>query len=417
LTEKPLAIPVRGRMFSSLRVRNYRLFSIGQLISICGTWMQTVAQAYLVLDITHSGTQLGLTMGARYLPLLVLSPWGGLVADRLSKRAVLYATQAGAGLVALLFGVLVAADAITLPTVYVLAVLLGIVNSFDVPTRQSFISELVPLDQLGNAVTLNSVLVNVGRAIGAGVGGSIVGTIGLTWCFDLNAASYAAVLVALLLMRSDEIAAAPPAGRVPRQIRSGLSYVAGKPELLIPLFMIALVGALAWEFPVSLPLFARSAFGKGAATYGAMTAVMGAGALVGGLFGAARPPSGARGLAISAIGWGTAIVAAAVAPDLVVAYIALLFVGYGSVSFNAIAKTSLQLEAAPEMRGRVMALWTISWGGTTPIGGPIIGAIGESWGGRWALLAGGVPTLALGLAVLPVLSRMGERAHQSQPLG
>ncbi len=393
-------------MFSSLRVRNYRLYFLGQLISVSGTWMQTVAQSFLVLELTHSGTDLGLATAARFAPIFVLGPWGGLVADRLDKRRILFVTQSAAALLALAFGLLVGTGAITMPLVYLLAVGLGFVNTFDNPARQSFISDLVPRDQLANAVTLNSVTVNLARILGAALGGGIAAAVGLALCFDINAISFVAVLITLALMRTGDIASPDRSPRQRGEVRAGLAYVRSHRELLVPMVMIAVVGTLAWEFQVSLPLMAHSVFGGGAGTYGAMTAVMGVGAVVGGLVTARRRTAARpRGLAIAAAGWGVAITAAALAPNLTVEYVVLLFVGYGSISFNSLAKSGLQLRAAPGMRGRVMALWAVAWQGSTPIGGPLVGWLGATFGARWGLLVGGVPTLVLGLACYPLLRR------------
>jgi MFS family permease len=403
------ASQARTGTFSSLSSPNYRLFFTGQLISICGTWMQTVAQSFLVLQLTDSGTELGLATAARFVPIFLFGPWGGLVADRLDKRRVLYLTQSLSGLLALAFGVLVGAHSIRMWMVYVLAVALGFVNVFDNPARQSFISELVPRALLSNAVTLNSVTVNMARIFGAAAGGVIASAVGLALCFDLNAISFAAVVISLAFMSGDQMF---PSTRKPRrrgEIRSGLAYVRTEPELLVPLIMIAVIGALAWEFPISLPLVARSVFHGGAATYGAMTSVMGVGAVAGGLIAASRRRVSARGLAIAATGWGIAIMAAALAPDLPLEYAALVFVGYGSISFNSLAKTSLQLAARPAMRGWVMSLWAVAWLGSTPVGGPIVGLAGQELGARWALIVGGVPTILIGLAAYPVLARVDAR--------
>jgi MFS family permease len=392
-------------MFSSLTTRNYRLFFIGQLVSMSGTWMQTVAQSFLVLDITHSGTVLGLTVAARFAPIFLLGPWGGLVADRANKRRLLYVTQALSALLALMFGVLIAAHAIELWTVFLLASLLGLVNVFDNPARQALISELVPRGQLSNAVLLNSITVNLARVLGAAVGAAAVAALGLAVCFDLNAVSFVAVLITLALMSGTDTFGSEPEVRERGQVRAGVRYVRSTPELLIPLIMIAIVGTLAWEFQVSLPLLAQTTFHGDAATYGMMTAMMGAGAVVGGLISASRGRIRRQGLALAAIGWGIAITAAALAPTLPIEYAVLVLVGYGSITFNALAKTSLQLASRPAMRGRVMALWALAWGGSTPIGGPVIGWIGERIGPRWSLLAGGVPTLVVGLCALPLLAR------------
>ena len=342
-----VARPGSRGTFASLSSPNYRLFFWGQLISICGTWMQTVAQSFLVLQLTDSGTALGLATAARFVPIFLFGPWGGLVADRLDKRRVLYVTQSLSAVLALAFAVLIGTRAIQMWMVYLLALGLGFVNVFDNPARQSLIPELVPRPLVPNAVTLNSVTVNVARVFGAALGGTIASVLGLALCFGLNAVSFAAVLLTLALMSTDQMLRGEREPRQPGQIRAGLAYVRTEPELLVPLLMVAIVGGLAWEFQISLPLVARSTFHGGAGTYGAMTAVMGAGAAVGGLLTASRQRARRRGLSIAAVGWGVAITAAAFAPDLPLEYAALVFVGYGSISFNAMAKTALQLSASP----------------------------------------------------------------------
>jgi MFS family permease len=398
------------RMTASLRHRNYRLFFFGQLVSAAGTWMQTVAQSFLVLGLTHSGTQLGLTTAARFLPVLLFGPAGGLFADRRDKRRVLFVTQTSAGLLAGVFAVLTAAHDMRLWTIYLLAVALGFVNVFDNPARQSFISEMVPPADLPNAVTLNSVSMNMARVFGAALGGVLAAALGLALCFAFNALSFGAVLVSLVAMRAPELFPARRVAREPGQIRQGLRYVRGTPELLIPLVMIAIIGALAWEFQVSLPLMASKVFGGGAAAYGVMASVMGAGAVAGGLVSAARSRPRASAMCLAAIGWGVAILLAAAAPTMPLELAALVFVGYGSITFNSMAKTTLQLAAKPTMRGRVMALWALAWLGSTPVGGSIVGWIGQDAGARWALVAGGLPTLLCGLLAFPALTRIDRRA-------
>jgi MFS family permease len=400
-------------MGSSLRHYNYRLFFFGQLVSVAGTWMQTVAQSFLVLDITHSGTQLGLTTAARFLPIFAFGPLGGVFADRMDKRRVLYLTQTLSGLLAAAFAILIATHSIQLWTVYLLALALGFVNVFDNPARQSFISEMVPTDDLPNAVTLNSVSMSTARVFGAALGGVIAAAIGLALCFACNALSFGAVLISLAAMRKSELFPAKRVTRKKEQVRRGIRYVRSTPELLIPLLMIAVIGTLAWEFQVTLPLMASDAFHGGAAAYGVMFSVMGAGAAVGGLISAGRPRPGARALCVAAIGWGIAILAAAAAPTLALELAALVFVGYGSITFNALAKTTLQLAAKPTMRGRVMGLWALAWIGSTPIGGPIVGWIGQVAGARWSLVIGGLAALACGVLALPALSRIDRRVSQT----
>jgi len=398
-----------SRITASLRHRNYRLFFTGQLISVIGTWMQTVAQSFLVLDLTHSGTQLGLTTAARFLPMFLFGPAGGLFADRWDKRRVLYVTQTAAGLLAAVFAVLTATHDMRLWIIYVLALALGFVNVFDNPARQSFISEMVPAGDLPNAVTLNSVSVNMARVFGAAVGGVLAAALGLAMCFGINALSFGAVLVSLAAMRAGELFPARRVAREPGQIRQGLRYVRGTPELLIPLVMIAVIGTLAWEFQVSLPLMASNVFNGGAAAYGVMASVMGAGAVVGGLVSAAKSRPRGRALCLAAIGWGIAILLAAEAPTLPLELAALVFVGYGSITFNSMAKTVLQLAAKPTMRGRVMALWALAWLGSTPVGGTIVGWVGQDAGARWSLVIGGVSALFCGLLALPALTRIDRR--------
>ena len=402
-------------MISSLRQRNYRLFFFGQLVSVAGTWMQTVAQSFVVLDLTHSGTQLGLTSAARFLPMFVFGPLGGVFADRMDRRRVLYVTQTLSGLLAGIFAVTVGTHSIRLWIVYLLALALGFVNVFDNPARQSFISEMVSTGDLPNAVTLNSVAANMARVFGAALGGVIAAAIGLALCFTFNALSFGAVLVSLAAMRSSELFPAERVSRQKKQVRQGLRYVRNTPELLIPLLMIAVIGTLAWEFQVSLPLMASKVFHGGAASYGVMASVMGGGAVVGGLISAARSRPRARALCLAAIGWGIAILAAAVAPSFALELAALVFVGYGSITFNSLAKTTLQLAAKPEMRGRVMALWALAWLGSTPIGGPIVGWAGQAFGARWALVIGGVAALACGVLALPALTRLDRRPAPDTP--
>ena len=284
------------QMISSLRQRNYRLFFFGQLVSVAGTWMQTVAQSFVVLDLTHSGTQLGLTTAVRFLPMFLFGPIGGVFADRMDKQRVLFVTQTLSGLLAAAFAVLVGTGSIRLWIVYLLALALGFVNVFDNPARQSFISEMVTPEDLPNAVTLNSVAMNMARVFGAALGGVIAAIIGLALCFTVNAVSFAAVLISVAAMRKSELFPAARVRRQKRQVRQGLRYVRSTPELLIPLVMIAVIGTLAWEFQVSLPLMATKVFGGGAAAYGVMASVMGVGAVFGGLVSAARPRPRARAL-------------------------------------------------------------------------------------------------------------------------
>ncbi|OFW62578.1 MAG: MFS transporter [Actinobacteria bacterium RBG_16_67_15] len=398
------------RMFSSLRVPNFRLFFAGQVISLSGTWMQGVAQAWLVLDLTGSGTKLGLVSSLQFLPVLLFGPLGGVLADRFDKRRVLYATQTAAAILAVILGVLVVTDVVRVWMVYLLAAGLGFVYVVDNPTRQTFIHEMVGAENLTNAVSLNSVLVNVARVIGPGLAGTLIVTVGLAPCFFINAASYAAVLIALFLMNPERLHREALVARRRGQLREGLRYVRSTPEVLVPLVMMAIVGTLAYEFQVVLPLLARFTFSGDAGTYGTMSVLMGLGAVIGGLATAAAGRRPATSLAWTAIVFGSIQVITSVAPNLLMTFVALLFLGGASIRFLALGNATLQLAASPEMRGRVMALWAVAFLGSTPIGGPLVGWIGEHIGPRVALGLGGVATLAAGALSYRALARIALRA-------
>ena len=389
--------------FASLRTPNYRRFFAGQAVSLVGTWMQTVAQAWLVLELTGSGTALGLVAAAQFLPILLLAPYGGVLADRLDKRRILIATQCALGAMALTLGILTATGAVRLWMVVVLALALGVATAIDNPARQAFAQEMVGAGGLRNAVSLNSVLVNTARAVGPAVAGVLIVTVGTGPCFLVNAASYVAVVVALMGMDVGALRPTPREDRAPGQVRQGLRYVAHTPDLLVPLMMLAVVGTLAYEFQVVLPLLATGPFGGGAGTYGLLTSAMGAGAIVGGLVVAGRGRTGLRALTVASAVFGLAILAAAASPSVGVALVALTVVGAASVTFLAVGNTTLQLTAAPRFRGRVMALWAVAFLGSTPLGAPIVGAVSEHLSPRGGLVIGGLACLAAaGLGALAI---------------
>ncbi len=364
--------------------------------------MQRVAQAWLVLELGGSGTDVGLVTALQFLPLLVLGAWGGVVVDRVDKRRLLVATQSASGALALVLGILTATGVVRLWMVMLLAAGLGFAHLLDVPARQSFVFEMVGPDHLTNAVTLNSVTVNAARMLGPALAGVLIATTGLAVCFVLNAASYLVVVAAFARMRSADLHRSVAVVRGPGQLREGLAYVWREQALRAPLLTMAVVGALAYEFQVILPLLARFVFDGGAGTYGAMTASMGLGAVVAGLVIAGLNRSGPRSLVHAAYVFGVLILATALAPTLALAMVALVGVGGASIAFLALGNASLQVAAAPEMRGRVMALWSIAFLGTTPIGGPLVGWVGEHLGPRVGLALGGVATVA----AAAVLSRL-----------
>jgi MFS family permease len=396
-----------SRAFSPLAVRNFRLYFIGQTLSVSGTWMQRIAQSWLVLELTGSGTAIGLVTAVQFLPMLFFAPLGGVVADRFDKRRLLLLTQVLAALLAGALGVLVVFDVVQLWMVYVLAGALGLVSSIDSPTRQIFYLEMVGREKLTSAVSLNSVLVNLARVLGPAAAGALIVTVGLGPCFLINAVTYLAVIVALLMMRVAELHAVPPQSRRAGQLREGLRYVRSTPEVLTPLIMMAVVGTFAYEFQVILPLVAKFTFGGDAGTFATMTAFMGGGAVVGGLVTASRRARPVVSLSQTAVLFGAMQLLASFAPNLIVENVALALLGAASISFLALGNATLQLTSTSEMRGRVMGLWAVAFLGSTPVGGPIIGWIGEHVGPRYGLGVGGVATLLAGVLAYRRLAAMG----------
>jgi MFS family permease len=393
------------QMFSSLKIPNYRLYFTGQSISLIGTWMQMTAQSWLVLTLTHSSTDLGLAVALQTLPILLFAPYGGVVADRVDKRKLMMVLQSAMGCQALLLGVLTVIHEVRFWQVCVLAVVLGLNNAFENSARQAFVREMVGKDELRNAITLNSVTVNAARAVGPAVGGVLIATVGIGICFLLNAASFVAVVTSLTIMDKTALQPSPPAPRARGQLREGLRYAARTPDIAGPLLMMSLVGLLAYEFQVSLPVLAQTTFHGGSEAYGFMTAAMGVGAVIGGLFTAARGRTGLRPMIIASVGFGVAILATAYAPAFAVACAALLFVGWASVSFIAIGNSTIQLSAAPSMRGRAIALWQVAFQGTTPIGGPLIGVVIAIADPRTGLAVGGVSCLVAAFGGLLLMRR------------
>lgn len=392
--------------FQSFKVRNFRLFFIGQTISQTGSWMQKTAQAWLVLELTGSGTLLGVTAALQQLPTLVFGPWGGLLADRISKRKLLLWTQAVAGVLALFLGVLVATDNIELWMVFVLALALGAAEAVDKPARNTFVMEMVGRAQLMNAMTLNHVVINVGKVVGPAIAGILITKVGLSASFLFNAASYFAVLVGLAMMRRDELEPVVPTVRASGQLREGLRYVRRTPELLGPLVLMTISGTLAYEWNVSLPLLARDAFNGDAQTFALLFSAMGIGAVVGGLIVASTLKPSIRSLMATGAVLSFVVVAAAFAPSLPVAVLAIVILGGSSIAFRAVASSLVQLNSVPEMRGRVMSLLVVATGGTTTIGAPLVGWLSEVFGSRIALAQGGVATaIAAGGTYLYLRSR------------
>jgi MFS family permease len=396
-----------GRVtFQALAVPNYRRYIAGQSISLSGTWMQMAAQSWLVLTLMHSATALGVVVALQTLPILLFGPYGGVIADRVDKRRAMVLLQAAMSLQALALGLLTITGAVKVWEIGALAALLGVNTAFENPARQSFMLELVGPEHLRNAVSLNSVLVNVARTVGPALAGILIATVGEGVCFLFNAASFVAVIGSLMSMDRSALRPSPPAARAPGQMREGLRYVRRTPELAIPLLMMALVGMLAYEFLVTLPVMARRGLGVGAAGYGVMTASMGFGAVAGGLLVAARGRTGLRPLVLAAGAFGVALLLAASAPTLAIEMLALALAGWASISFMATGNSTLQLASAPSMRGRVMSLWFVAFQGSTPIGGPIVGfAMAQTGNARVGLGVGALTCLLVALLGAVALRR------------
>ena len=393
-------------MFAALVIPNYRRYIAGQSVSLIGTWMQMAAQSWLVLRLTNSATTLGLIVALQTLPVLLLGPYGGVIADRIDKRRLMVALQVAMGVQALVLGVLTVTGAVRLWEIGALALLLGLNNAFENPARQSFMLEMVGPDDLRNAVSLNSVLVNVARVIGPAAAGVLIATVGEGACFLINAASFAAVVTSLMTLDLGAISSSTPVTREPGQLREGLRYVRSTPALGMPLLMMALAGCLAYEFQVTLPVMARQGLHAGATAYGFMTAAMGVGAVIGGLFVAAKGKTGLAPLVLAASAFGVVLLLAGAAPNLPVELVALALAGGASISFMSTGNSTLQLAAAPTMRGRVMSLWFVAFQGSTPIGGPIVGWIMAVAGARAGLGLGGVTCLVVALLGLIALRRL-----------
>jgi MFS family permease len=384
-----------------LRTRNYRLYFSGQVVSVPGTWLQTVAQAWLVLQLSSSGSALGLTVALQTVPVLILGAWTGSVADAVDKRKLLLATQASQALLALVLGILAVTGVVALWMVWILALGLGVTRAFDTPTRQAFVSELVGGEALARAIGINSTVVSAARMIGPAGAGAIIAVLGVGACFLINAASFLGPLCGLLAMDVSQLNRPDVrAARTRRAVRAGLSYVRGRRDLLVPLLMMAIVGTLAFEFQVTIPLMAHSAFHLGATGFGLLYAAMGAGAVVSGVALAGKVPGRVRTLAIAALAFAVALGGAALAPGAAAAAVCLAFAGAASVVYSSSTNATLQLRADPSMRGRVVALYIMAFMGSTAFGGPLVGVIGQLLGPRASLGVGAVGCVAAALLAL-----------------
>lgn len=395
------------RSFSSLSLPNYRRYFLGQVVSLSGTWVQTVAETWLVLKLTNSGVAVGFAAALQFAPMLLAGAWGGLLADRLPKRRLLIATQVAMAVPALLLFGLTASGAITLWMLYLLIFLRGTVNAIDNPARQSFLVELVGPDRLLNAVSLNSAIVNSARIVGPAFAGVLIATVGVAPCFAVNAISFVAMIVALRGMDRAELRTPPVTPRAPGQVRSALRYVHATPQLWIPLALTAVVGTFTFNFQVLLPLFAAFTFDGDASVYATLTTAMGVGAILGAIANGSRARVRPAMLVAASLVFGALMLVLSATPSMALAAIALVPVGAASVAFSASVNSALQLAVAPAMRGRVMALYSVVFLGSTPIGAPLMGWLANTAGPRSALALGGLVALAAGLGARAAFARNG----------
>lgn len=414
------------RTFESLTVTNYRRFFFGQIVSWTGTWVQWVAQAWLVLRITDSGFGLGLITALQWLPVLVFGAWAGVVADRFEKRRLLIFTNATSGVLSLVLGLVTVAGAVNLGFVIVIALLLGIVTAIDNPARQTFTMEMVGRSRLTNAVSLNTATFTTARVMGPALAGFLIAGVGIGQCFLVNAASVVPVTLALMFMKRDEL---QPSGIVEKergQIREGLRYAASVPVLRTLLIMMAVIGTLEYNFHVILPVFAKQTFDGDAKTFGLLGAVLGVGMFIGAMTNAAFGRSSRNRLLGAGFSLGVMTMLLAAAPNIVVAAILMIPLGASSMAFLATINSTLQLNASDAMRGRIMALYFVLFLGSTPIGAPIVGWVAETFSPRAALALGATATLlgcAYGFRRLPSLeapeeaeARRGKEAGPEEPV-
>ncbi|WP_280698378.1 MFS transporter [Kitasatospora sp. GP82] len=395
-------------MFSSLRIRNYRYFFVGQVVSNTGTWMQRIAQDWLVLNLTGSPFAVGVTTAMQFLPMLLFGIYGGVLADRMPKRRLLVVTQGVMGLLAAGLALMTITDTVTPYYVYAFALLLGLVTVVDNPTRQAFVSEMVGPKDLANAVSLNAANFQTARLVGPAVAGLLIAAVGSGWAFAVNALSFAAVIGGLLAMRTSELRPTEPISREKGQLREGLRYVKERPELLWPMVLAGFIGTFGFNFPTLLSGFAYDTFKVGAGEYGLLNTAMAVGSLTGALLAARRGAPRLRRLVVAALTFGALEVLAAFASDYWTFAVLLTLIGVFGLTFNTSVNSMLQLSTDPEMRGRVMGLLVLVFTGGTPIGAPLVGWVTDEYGPRLGLLACGAVSAVAAAVVGLVLARAAD---------
>ncbi|WP_123965879.1 MFS transporter [Streptomyces sp. TLI_185] len=400
-------LPRKSSMFSSLKVRNYRLFFMGQVVSNIGTWMQRIAQDWLVLSLTGSATAVGVTTALQFLPMLLLGLYGGVLVDRLPKRRTLLVTQTSMAVTGIALAALTLSGHVQVWHVYLAALAVGLATVVDNPARQSFVSEMVGPDQLQNAVSLNSANFQSARLVGPAVAGLMITGVGTGWAFLFNGLSFVAPVAGLLLMRARELHVVERAPRGKGQLREGLHYVAGRPDLIWTIVLVGFIGTFGFNFPVYLSAFADDVFHAGAGSYSAFNTLMAVGSLAGALLAARRGTARMRVLIAAAVAFGAMEIVAATAPSLWLFALLMAPIGMFGMTVNVTANTSIQMATDPAMRGRVMALYMMVFLGGSPVGAPIAGWITDTYGVRAGLAVGGAIATAAAVTIGVILARMG----------
>lgn len=380
--------------FRSLHVRNFRLFFSGQLISQTGTWVTMVAQTLLVLKLTDSGVAIGLLTAFQFGPVLLLGAWAGSVADRSDKRALLIRTQVAAMAQSLVLAGVVLSGNATVGIIYALALVQGVITAFDNPARRAFVVEMVPTDMVANAVSLNSTVMTGSRIVGPAAAGLLVVTVGFGWAFLIDGLSFIAVIYGLLLMRTEELHPATPTPPGKGQVRAGLRYVRSKPDLFVPLVMMAAIGTFAFNFQVTVPLLVTGPLGGSEGTFTLLFSVLSIGSMAGALWTARRTDVSGHQIVAAAAGFGATMLLLAAAPTLWASFPAAVLLGVASIVFMTTSTAIVQMRAAPEYRGRVLALQAMVFLGSTPLGGPTVGWVADTFGPRAGVALGGLACLA-----------------------
>jgi MFS family permease len=408
------AAPERGfveRTLSSLRSRNFRLFFVGQTVSNTGNWLTMVALTLLVLHRTNSGVAVGLLSACQFGPILLLSAWAGVIVDRMEKRKLLVITQVLEMCQSFVLAALAFSHHAPLGAFYVTAAAGGCMLAFDNPVRRTFVNEMVPTEDVSNAVTLYSAMVNISRILGPAIAGVLIVTVGYGWCFTIDAVSYVTVLVALSMMRPAELRRVSVTPRGAGQVRAGLKYIASVPELWITFVMLLIVGTISYNFTVVFPLFVEKGLHGGDGAYTLVYSAFSAGALVGAFVVARRTSVSIRTVALGAAWLGAGMLLLSAVPNVAVAVGVAALVGAGSVAFMTSATAIAQLRSDQEMLGRVLSIQTVLIIGTTPIGGPILGLIADAIGARSPVLIGGVGAIAAATFGLLAARRSARRGQ------